>query len=110
MLGSHNSRHLRPEPTLLAGIEAVSAELARDIEYSHRTLTEQSDDFGVRRFELDVLHRRHSGPRRPPDVHDSEPSTRFDSPYVVAFPGGAIVRCNPVAAPPTGSDDLLAEP
>ncbi len=55
MLGSHNSYHLPPEPTVLAGIEAVSAELARDIEYSHRTLTEQLDDFGVRQFELDVF-------------------------------------------------------
>ena len=55
MLGSHNSFHLVPEPTLFAGIEAVSAELARDIEYSHRTLTEQLADFGIRQFELDVF-------------------------------------------------------
>ncbi len=55
MIGSHNSFHLLPEPTLFAGIEAVSAELARDIEYSHRTLTEQLDDFGIRQFELDVF-------------------------------------------------------
>ncbi len=55
MIGSHNSYHLPPEPTLFAGIEAVSAELARDIEYSHRTLTEQLEDFGVRQFELDVF-------------------------------------------------------
>lgn len=55
MLGSHNSFHLVPEPTLFAGIEAVSAELARDIEYSHRTLTEQLADFGIRQFDLDVF-------------------------------------------------------
>ncbi|NKB40445.1 MAG: hypothetical protein GKR86_05210 [Ilumatobacter sp.] len=55
MLGSHNSFHLVPEPTLFAGIEAVSADLARDIEYSHRTLTEQLADFGIRQFELDVF-------------------------------------------------------
>ena len=55
MLGSHNSFHLVPEPTLFAGIEAVSSELARDIEYGHRTLTEQLEDFGIRQFELDVF-------------------------------------------------------
>jgi hypothetical protein len=55
MFGSHNSLHLVPEPTLFAGIEAVAAALARDIEYSHRTLTEQLADFGVRQFELDVF-------------------------------------------------------
>jgi hypothetical protein len=55
MIGSHNSFHLVPDPTLFAGIEAVSAELARDIEYSHRTLTEQLADFGIRQFELDVF-------------------------------------------------------
>jgi len=55
MLGSHNSFHLVPEPTLYAGIEGVSAELARDIEYGHRTLTEQLEDFGIRQFELDVF-------------------------------------------------------
>ena len=55
MLGSHNSFHLVPEPTLFAGIEAVSADLARDIEYGHRTLTEQLADYGIRQFELDVF-------------------------------------------------------
>jgi hypothetical protein len=55
VIGSHNSYHLAPEPTLFAGIEAVSAELARDIEYSHVSLTEQLDEFGIRQFELDVF-------------------------------------------------------
>jgi hypothetical protein len=34
---------------------AVSAELGQAIEYSHRTLTEQLDEFGIRQFELDVF-------------------------------------------------------
>ncbi len=38
-----------------------------------------------------------------------EPSTLFDSPYVVTLPGGAVARCNPVTAPPTCSDALLTE-
>ena len=55
VIGSHNSFHLVPQPVLFEGIVAVSAELGRDIEYSHRTLTEQLVEFGIRQFELDVF-------------------------------------------------------
>ncbi len=44
-----------PQQVLFDGIVGVSADLARDIEYSHRTLTEQLDEFGIRQFELDVF-------------------------------------------------------
>ncbi|MEP1125133.1 MAG: Ca2+-dependent phosphoinositide-specific phospholipase C [Ilumatobacter sp.] len=54
-VGSHNSFHLLPPPALFDGIVALSPELGRDIEYTHRTLTEQLDDFGIRQFELDVF-------------------------------------------------------
>ncbi len=54
-IGSHNSFHLLPPPALFDGIVALSPELGRDIEYTHRTLTEQLDDFGIRQFELDVF-------------------------------------------------------
>lgn len=55
VLGSHNSYHLRPAPEAYAAIEAVSQELAESIDYSHRSLTEQLEDFGVRQFEIDVF-------------------------------------------------------
>jgi hypothetical protein len=55
MLGSHNSYHLRPGPEAYAAIEALSPELAESIDYSHRSLTEQLEDFGVRQFEIDVF-------------------------------------------------------
>jgi len=55
VLGSHNSYHLRPEPLTYAAIELVSAELAESIDYSHRSLTEQLADFGIRQFEIDVF-------------------------------------------------------
>ncbi len=38
-----------------------------------------------------------------------EPSQYFDSPYVVALPNRVVARCNPITAPPTCSDDQLAE-
>ena len=55
LLGSHNSYHLRPGPDAYAAIELLSAELAESIDYSHRSLTEQLDEFGVRQFEIDVF-------------------------------------------------------
>lgn len=55
VLGSHNSYHLRPAPEAYAAIELLSRELAESIDYSHRPLTEQLDDFGVRQFEIDVF-------------------------------------------------------
>ena len=55
VLGSHNSYHLRPAPDAYAAIELLSRELAESIDYSHRSLTEQLDDFGVRQFEIDVF-------------------------------------------------------
>lgn len=55
VIGSHNSFHLRPQSVAFDAITAVSAELAESIEYSHRPLTEQLEQFGIRQFELDVF-------------------------------------------------------
>lgn len=55
VLGSHNSYHLRPEPDVLAGIAAVAGEqLARELDYEHRPITEQLEQHGIRQLELDV--------------------------------------------------------
>lgn len=55
VIGSHNSFHLIPQPVAFEAIMAVSSELAESIEYSHRSLTEQLEQFGIRQFELDVF-------------------------------------------------------
>lgn len=55
VLGSHNSYHMRPAPEVLAGIAAfVSQEEADALDYEHRPITEQLEDFGIRQFEIDV--------------------------------------------------------
>ncbi len=55
VLGSHNSYHLRPAPEVLGGIAAlVSQQTADELDYEHRPLTEQLEDFGIRQFEIDV--------------------------------------------------------
>jgi Phosphoinositide phospholipase C, Ca2+-dependent len=55
VIGSHNSFHLKPQPVAFEAIASVSPELAESIEYSHRPLTEQLEQFGIRQFELDVF-------------------------------------------------------
>ena len=55
VIGSHNSFHVKPRPAAFEAIAAVSPELAQSIEYTHRPLTEQLEQFGIRQFELDVF-------------------------------------------------------
>jgi hypothetical protein len=55
VIGSHNSFHIKPQPAAFEAITAVSPELAESIDYSHRPLTEQLEQFGIRQFELDVF-------------------------------------------------------
>jgi hypothetical protein len=54
VLGSHNSYHERPADDVLAALAGFSPELAEEIDYEHRPLTEQLDEFGIRQFEIDV--------------------------------------------------------
>lgn len=51
VLGTHNSYHLAPEPPLLEAL----GERGRNLDYSHRPLTEQLSVLGIRQFELDVF-------------------------------------------------------
>ena len=51
VLGTHNSYHIAPAPSMLAKLGSH----ARDIEYTHRSLTEQLSRLGIRQFELDVF-------------------------------------------------------
>jgi hypothetical protein len=55
VIGSHNSYHLAPEGELKAGLEALVPAFAVNLDYTHRPLTEQLDQFGIRQFEIDVL-------------------------------------------------------
>jgi hypothetical protein len=54
VLGSHNSYKLRPAPEVLAGLSSLDAELAAEIDYEHRPLTEQLAEHGIRQLEIDV--------------------------------------------------------
>lgn len=51
VLGTHNSYHIAPPPALLTTL----GKSGRDREYTHRLLTEQLSQLGIRQFELDVF-------------------------------------------------------
>jgi hypothetical protein len=54
VLGSHNSYHLAPDDAVLAGVAAFNPALAAELDYDHRPITEQLEDFGIRQLEIDV--------------------------------------------------------
>jgi hypothetical protein len=54
VLGTHNSYHIAPPSSLLATLGSRG----RDIEYTHRPVTEQLSQLGIRQFELDVYPTR----------------------------------------------------
>src|SRR5690606_34409152 len=50
-IGTHNSYHKAPEPAMMAWL----GDRARNIDYTHRPLTEQLGMLGIRQIELDVF-------------------------------------------------------
>ena len=55
VLGTHNSYHVQPGPSLFSLLQNFSADLADSLEYTHRALDRQLEFQGIRQFELDVL-------------------------------------------------------
>ena len=54
VIGSHNSYHIAPYPTVRDLINAAKKGQADGIEYTHRPLAEQFSELGIRQIELDV--------------------------------------------------------
>lgn len=54
VIGSHNSYHIAPYPTVRELIAKAGRGQAEGLDYSHRPLAEQFSELGVRQIELDV--------------------------------------------------------
>lgn len=54
VIGTHNSYHIQPHPSVMAIIEQASKAQAAAIAYTHRPLNEQFRELGIRKIELDV--------------------------------------------------------
>ncbi len=55
VIGSHNSYHLAPRDEIATALEGLAPSLFVEIDYTHRPLTEQLEEHGIRQFELDVV-------------------------------------------------------
>jgi hypothetical protein len=53
VIGSHNSYHIQPDPSLI-DLYLLFDETASQLEYTHRPLDEQFEHLGIRQIELDV--------------------------------------------------------
>lgn len=54
VIGTHNSYHIAPSPSILRSIRLFSADLADSIDYTHRPLVEQLKRLNIRQIELDI--------------------------------------------------------
>jgi hypothetical protein len=55
VIGTHNSYHLPATPEFREAVEGLIPGLVDAFDYTHRPLTEQLDELGVRQFELDIF-------------------------------------------------------
>lgn len=55
VLGTHNSYKLLPHPNLVSLLNESLNGWSRDIEYEHKSLTEQLTNLGIRKIELDIF-------------------------------------------------------
>jgi hypothetical protein len=57
MLGTHNSYHIQPREEVIEVLrtQAFESDWGRNLEYTHRPLSEQLADLGIRQIELDVF-------------------------------------------------------
>ena len=55
-IGTHNSYHIAPHPSVMKLIRSVMPGQADSISYTHRPLSEQLGLLGMRKFELDLFH------------------------------------------------------
>lgn len=55
VLGTHNSYKLKPAQALIDQLDQYNQGWAHGLEYGHRPLTEQLEELGIRKFELDIF-------------------------------------------------------
>lgn len=55
MLGTHNSYHVQPHADLVEALRSYDSTWGKNLAYTHRPLSEQLEDLGIRQIELDVF-------------------------------------------------------
>lgn len=55
VLGTHNSYHVQPHADLVEALQSYDSTWGKNLAYTHRPLSEQLEDLGIRQIELDVF-------------------------------------------------------
>jgi len=92
VIGTHNSYHVAPHPSLSKLIRATNEEFGDALEYTHRPLIEQFEKLGIRQIELDLyadpIGGHYSNPKGVgvartaglPDVPNFDPDSKLATP------------------------------
>lgn len=92
VLGTHNSYHLAPVPAVLARL----GERGRNLDYTHRTLTDQLEALGIRQFELDVFADPQGGHYASPAALRMAPGAEPPGSEVMRRPGFKVLHVQDV--------------
>ena len=55
VVGTHNSYHIAPSAAVLGALDSLRPRMGESLDYTHRPLTEQFGELGIRQIELDVF-------------------------------------------------------
>ena len=92
VIGTHNSYHIQPHPSVMALIEKTARGQAEAIAYTHRPLQQQFSALGIRQIELDVYADPHGG--------------HYSKPKAVAM----VAQAKLPAVPDHDPDGVMAKP
>ena len=102
VIGSHNSYHIAPAPTVMSLIAAAGKAHAEGLDYTHPPLAEQFSDRGIRQIELDVFHDPEGGRFAQPTARKilsglgKEPGSNPDEGGVLRRPGMKVFHVQDV--------------
>ena len=93
VIGTHNSYHIAPAPSVMSALSRRSADMASSLDYTHRPLQEQFSHLGIRQIELDLFADPDGGLYAEPAALKMAPGAPSVShPEVMRKPGMKIIH------------------
>jgi hypothetical protein len=115
VVGTHNSYHIAPWPSVMRKVAAISPALAESLDYTHRPLAEQFERLAIRQVELDVFADPDGGlfadplARRPLSAEGADPGPDPNEGGVLDRPGPKVLHVQDIdyrTSAPTLADAL----
>ncbi|MDG2384874.1 MAG: phosphatidylinositol-specific phospholipase C1-like protein [Pirellulaceae bacterium] len=92
VIGTHNSYHLAPHPTVMRLIAQRQESLAQSLDYTHRPLSEQFGQLGIRQIELDIYADPTGGLYAKPLMAKQVADVRYDPKGALQRPGLKVLH------------------